>query len=199
MKIRDFDDLKDMVCWPHTMDDVNKFKCIAQLVELDKDWNYVFVLERSVQPCRHFHVRVMNNENAVFIGGDTSILQTNMNVHKAMIHVLAMGMARGVFNQNDGCGRLNVHVKLDRDGDYVAIAVGDGFYYQCANAWFCAARLRSRVLVRRCLLFKEAARAYRLRHGLARKVQRMWKRCVADPAYDVCRKRLKREFEELTG
>ena len=40
---------------------------------------------------------------------------------------------------------------------------------------------------------------FRVAHG-ARVIQRAWRRCIADPAYLVCRRRLKREFEcDLTG
>ncbi len=31
----------------------------------------------------------------------------------------------------------------------------------------------------------------------ARRLQRAWRRCVSDPAYQVCRTRLMREFEDM--
>lgn len=40
---------------------------------------------------------------------------------------------------------------------------------------------------------------FRVAHG-ARVIQRAWRRCVADPAYIVCRRRLRKEFDcDLTG
>lgn len=35
------------------------------------------------------------------------------------------------------------------------------------------------------------------KHNAAMKIQKVWRRCVSNPAYSVCRHRLLREFNKL--
>lgn len=45
----------------------------------------------------------------------------------------------------------------------------------------------------RILTYKELEQT----HNAAMKIQKVWRRCVSNPAYCMCRRRLLREFHEL--
>jgi hypothetical protein len=66
------------------------------------------------------------------------------------------------------------------------------------NSTLCAVRIRVIRLRYICLKFTiEKARRYRYYNGVAKKIQRIWKRAITNPTYELCRKRLLREFQDM--
>ena len=67
--------------------------------------------------------------------------------------------------------------------------------FRVINSMLCAARIKARRLKQVCLSFTlKKAKEYRYRHGVAAKIQRVWRRSMADPAFALCRRRLLREL-----
>jgi len=191
-------DFPDRVCWPHNVQDCNNCRCVVDFryVPTMLHQRFLKVLDLTCKPVRFSYVMFSNDMKQVFVIDEGGSIKNHPHIQKAIVHVLSMCMARGVLPMARG---VAVPVFVNREDVGLSFeSDNSGVYYACVNAWFCAARLRSRALVQRCLAFKECASAYRLKHGMARKIQRVWKRAIVDPAYEVCRKRLKREFGELS-
>ena len=71
--------------------------------------------------------------------------------------------------------------------------------FDVINSMLCIARVKAQRLKYLCLSFTiDKAKNYRYRHGVARRIQRAWKRAISDPSYALCRKRLLREFHDIT-
>lgn len=132
---------------------------------------------------RSWHIIFM--EHGVWVGGDldTMPFDTHPHLSECVIRVMAMCMQLGILPRRPKqFTMLNV---LGRDSsEYCAVV----------NAWLAMARLRTHTFVAR---FQKARVAFRHRASCAKKIQRSWRRAVSDPAHEVCRRRLLREFAGL--
>lgn len=119
---------------------------------------------------------------AVIAGSHTMMpLTTHPYICKGIIDVLAMAIMTGVY-------------VFPQTTIFVTPCEP---YFDCMNTMLHAARLRVAMLTRRCLSFRECARAYRLKTGCAKKIQRAWRRAIANPSYALCKKRLLNEFHDM--
>jgi hypothetical protein len=72
--------------------------------------------------------------------------------------------------------------------------------FDVMNAMLCSARIKAMNIKQIMMSMSlETARHYRYVDGTARKIQRAWKRSIADPSYHICQKRLIQEWRVISG
>ena len=158
--------------------------------------HFIIVLDAADTPtyvCRLTFVKLLDFTVTV----DVSEVAEPQYIH---IHALTYLMSkphiiRGIITAIAACISDNTFKISSNRIDVASIELFD-----VINAMLCAARIKAMNIKQIMMSMSlETARHYRYVDGTARKIQRAWKRSIADPSYHICRKRLMQEWRVISG